>query len=133
MELATLKDAEEVKEEYEAAQVSVSFHVSIVWLSCFLTRCALRILWVSLRTRMLEGTSSGSILKLNSIALVPLSDFSSVPLSKVVTVDPTIEILKDLPARMERAIYEVDKQSKNLNKDDVGPEQTLKALLTKLN
>ena len=82
---------------------------------------------------MLEGTSSGSILKLNSIALVPLSDFSSVPLSKVVTVDPTIEILKDLPARMERTISEVDKQSKKLNKDDVGPEQMLKDLLTKLN
>ncbi len=82
---------------------------------------------------MLAGTSSGSILKLNSIALVPLSDFLSVPLSKAVTVDPTIEMLKDLPATMERAISEVDKQSKKLNKDDVGPEETLKDLLTKLN
>ncbi|KAK0483925.1 hypothetical protein IW261DRAFT_1606013 [Armillaria novae-zelandiae] len=37
------------------------------------------------------------------------------------TVDPTIEMLKDLPARMARAISEIDKQSKKLNKDDVGP------------
>ncbi len=82
---------------------------------------------------MLAGTSSGSILKLNSIVLVPLFVFSSVSLTNAVTVDPTIEMLKDLPARMERTISEVDKQSKKLNKDDVGPEQMLKDLLTKLN
>ncbi|KAK0441815.1 hypothetical protein EV421DRAFT_1952280 [Armillaria borealis] len=95
MEVATLKDAAGVKEEYEAAQI----------------------LWASLRTRILEGYQLwvDFEVKLHSL------------------VDPTIEMLKDLPSRMERAISEVDKQGKKLNKDDVGPEQTLKDLLTKLN
>ncbi|KAK0239863.1 hypothetical protein EDD85DRAFT_465758 [Armillaria nabsnona] len=99
MELATLKDAEEVKEEYEAAQVRIADIMSKLE-DAYARRDQL---WVNFE------------FKLNSL------------------VDPTIEMLKDLPARMERAISEVDKQSKKLNKDDVGPEQTLKDLLTKLN
>ncbi|KAK0228804.1 hypothetical protein IW262DRAFT_1456022 [Armillaria fumosa] len=99
MELATLKDADEVKEEYEAAQVRIADIMGKLE-DAYARRDQL---WVDFEV------------KLNNI------------------VDPTIEMLKELPARMERAISEIDKQSKKLNKDDVGPEKTLKDLLTKLN
>ncbi|SJL00680.1 uncharacterized protein ARMOST_03993 [Armillaria ostoyae] len=99
MEVATLKDAAGVKEEYEAAQVRIADIMGKLE-DAYARRDQL---WVDFEV------------KLNSL------------------VDPTIEMLKDLPARMERAISEVDKQSKKLNKDDVGLEQTLKDLLTKLN
>lgn len=72
---------------------------------------------------MLAGTSSGLIFKSHTMASVPLSVFASVPLTKV--VDPTIETLKGLVARMERVISEINNQSKKL-KDDAAPEKTLK-------
>ncbi|KAK0463856.1 uncharacterized protein EV420DRAFT_1111817 [Desarmillaria tabescens] len=98
IEVAMLKDADEVKEEYEAAQVRI-VEIMAKLEDAYARRDQL---WVDFEV------------KFNGI------------------VDPTIDMLKDLPVRMERAISEVDKQSKKLNKDDVGPEQTLKDLLTKL-
>ncbi|KAK0211015.1 hypothetical protein DFS33DRAFT_1378985 [Desarmillaria ectypa] len=98
MEVVTLKEAEEVKEEYEAAQVRIA-DIMAKLEDAYARRDQL---WVDFEV------------KFNGI------------------VDPTIDMLKDLPVRMERAISEVEKQSKKLNQDDVGPEQTLKDLLTKL-
>ncbi|KAK0503530.1 hypothetical protein EDD18DRAFT_1100353 [Armillaria luteobubalina] len=96
MGLTMSRDAEEIKEEHKAAQVRIADTM---------------------------GTSSGLIFKSHTMASVPLSVFASVPLTKV--VDPTIETLKGLVARMERVISEINNQSKKL-KDDAAPEKTLK-------
>ncbi|KAK0228808.1 hypothetical protein IW262DRAFT_1479605 [Armillaria fumosa] len=93
MELAMLKDAEEVKEEYEAVQVRIADIMGKLE-DAYARRDQL---WVDFEV------------KLNSIVM-----------------DPTIEMLKELRARLERAISEIDKQSKKLNKGDVGLEKTLR-------
>ncbi|KAK0463842.1 uncharacterized protein EV420DRAFT_1264659, partial [Desarmillaria tabescens] len=115
IEVAMLKDANKVKEEYEAVQV----HIADIMAKLEDAYAQRDQLWVDFEV------------KFNGIGTLNLVS-SRVLLFELVTVDPTIDMLKDLPVRMERAISEVDKQSKKLNKDDVGPEQTLKDLLTKL-
>ncbi|KAG7448056.1 uncharacterized protein BT62DRAFT_751110 [Guyanagaster necrorhizus] len=99
MEVMTLRNEEEIREEYTAAQTRIA-DIMAQLEDAYAQRDQL---WVDFEVK-----------------------FSSI-------VDPTIDMLKDLPVRMERAISEVEKQSKKLNKDDVGPEQTLKDLLAKLN
>ncbi|KAF9030821.1 hypothetical protein BDZ89DRAFT_1064381 [Hymenopellis radicata] len=47
-------------------------------------------------------------------------------------LQPGLEILKELPAQMERAIIDVDKQSKKIHKNDTGSDKTIKDILTKL-
>ncbi|KAF8921019.1 hypothetical protein CPB85DRAFT_1268969 [Mucidula mucida] len=47
-------------------------------------------------------------------------------------LQPGFDILQELPAQMERAIADVDKQSKKMHKNDTGSDKTIKDILTKL-